>query len=452
MLFLAQTGGKAEVAAFSAPFALLFTLVFFLALAVYYTVKWRKAQGGAVASAPVCMGLAAGYALGIAALYIYLFAMPYDAEGAFQDVIKGMLSLAGSYILYLSIGVILALCAVLVLVYRLKKDSFAPVARFCGGLAVGYAVAIIAVFTYLNVWRSAIKEELGLNFWLTVGFFAAVVLLGAVGLVIRRYAKKAFRVYLYAAGAAVVLYGILLCCLIPAAEPDYEPLSSAGMYICSLVLVAVIAVLALLFGKDPGTASQTKQIAYAGVCISLSFALSYVKFFSLPQGGSVTFASLLPLMLYAYMFGARKGVFAGVIYGFLQFIQSPQFYQPMQALIDYPIAFGAIGIAGISRRFHIADKKALGRWNVALEFSAGATIAVLLRYAAHFISGYFVFSSWKMEGYTALTWSLVYNLFTIADLAIVLAAGIAFLLPRSISRMVLEVNPLPLAESAATGE
>ena len=75
------------------------------------------------------MGLAAGYALGIAALYIYLFAMPYDAEGAFQDVIKGMLSLAGSYILYLSIGVILALCAVLVLVYRLKKDSFAPVAR-----------------------------------------------------------------------------------------------------------------------------------------------------------------------------------------------------------------------------------------------------------------------------------------------------------------------------------
>ena len=48
------------------------------------------------------MGLAAGYALGIAALYIYLFAMPYDAEGAFQDVIKGMLSLAGSYILYLS--------------------------------------------------------------------------------------------------------------------------------------------------------------------------------------------------------------------------------------------------------------------------------------------------------------------------------------------------------------
>ena len=190
MLFLAQTGGKAEVAAFSAPFALLFTLVFFLALAVYYTVKWRKAQGGAVASAPVCMGLAAGYALGIAALYIYLFAMPYDAEGAFQDVIKGMLSLAGSYILYLSIGVILALCAVLVLVYRLKKDSFAPVARFCGGLAVGYAVAIIAVFTYLNLWRSAIKEELGLNFWLTVGFFAAVVLLGAVGLVIRRYAKK----------------------------------------------------------------------------------------------------------------------------------------------------------------------------------------------------------------------------------------------------------------------
>ena len=76
--------------------------------------------------------------------------------------------------------------------------------------------------------------------------------------------------------------------------------------------------------------------------------------------------------------------------------------------------------------------------NVFAEFSVGATIAVLLRYVSHFLSGYFVFSSWRMDGYTPLTWSLVYNLFTIADLAIVLAVGLAALASKTVRRMVRE--------------
>lgn len=48
------------------------------------------------------------------------------------------------------------------------------------------------------------------------------------------------------------------------------------------------------------------------------------------MGGSITLASMLPLMVYSYMFGARKGVFAGLIYGVLQFIQNPQVYEWMQ--------------------------------------------------------------------------------------------------------------------------
>ena len=87
----------------------------------------------------------------------------------------------------------------------------------------------------------------------------------------------------------------------------------------------------------------------------------------------------------------------------------------MQVLLDYPIAFAGIGVAGITKNFKFGTPL--------VKFIIGASIGLVLRYFAHFLSGYYVFSSWMMEGYTALTWSLVYNLYVIVDLAIVLAVG-----------------------------
>ena len=102
----------------------------------------------------------------------------------------------------------------------------------------------------------------------------------------------------------------------------------------------------------------------------------------------------------------------------------------MQALLDYPIAFGALGLAGIARNFKFL------KGNIIAEFSVGATIAILLRYFSHVISGYFVFSSWAMEGYTAVSWAFVYNLFTIVDLAIVLVVGVIALSSRTVRRTI----------------
>ncbi len=106
----------------------------------------------------------------------------------------------------------------------------------------------------------------------------------------------------------------------------------------------------------------------------------------------------------------------------------------MQALLDYPISLGAIGVAGLGRKFKFL------KGNVIAEFSVGTTIAVLLRYFSHVVSGYFVFGSWAMEGYSALSWAFVYNLFTIADLAIVLVMGVLALSSRALRRIVLSAS------------
>lgn len=193
--------------------------------------------------------------------------------------------------------------------------------------------------------------------------------------------------------------------------------SPIQLYIYAILLILAIASIAIFLGKKTDNKLRSKSLVYASICIAMSFALSYIRFLELPQGGSITFASLLPLIIYSYIFGSRKGVIAGVIYGFLQFIQAPWFYHPVQFLLDYPIAFAAIGITGIFREIKLFNGKRL------LQFAIGAVVAVIFRYLSHVVSGIFVFGSGDPENYGAVAWSFLYNAFSLADMAISLLIG-----------------------------
>lgn len=203
----------------------------------------------------------------------------------------------------------------------------------------------------------------------------------------------------------------------------------AQLYIYTFVLIIALVLIVLLLGRKKKI-NKTNSVVYGAVLIALSFALSYVKFFSLPQGGSITFASLLPLMLYSYMFGIRRGILAGFIYGILQFFQAPYFVHPMQFLLDYPIAFAAIGITGIFNEHKVFKGKV-----TILNFIIGALVSVIIRYLSSVVAGIFVWGSYVDENLNSegniilgpVAWSFLYNSFVFADLAVTLVAG-AFLL------------------------
>lgn len=129
---------------------------------------------------------------------------------------------------------------------------------------------------------------------------------------------------------------------------------------------------------------DTKMLSYAAVCLAISFTLSFVKFFEMPYGGSITLASLLPIILFAYMYGPRSGLLVGVIYALLQFMQEPYFLTPVQFLLDYILAFMSVGVAGFFGLF-IKNNK------------LGLTIAVPVVYTVrgifHILAGYVFFSS-----------------------------------------------------------
>lgn len=360
-----------------------------------------------------------------------------------KDGLKSAYSLLQNFALYLTIAVAVILLTAY-LIIRFKKsemtDKFKTLAL---GITVGYAITITACISFLMIARLSVKGELDANFYLMLGFFITLLAYAITAMVTSLLSKKAFKITNAIGLSLIAVYAVVLLIFIPTASEDYAPLSSTGMYIFTVLLTVAILVPSIIFGKDNGETQNTKAISFAGICIALSFALSYVKLFSLPQGGSVTLASMLPLIIYAYVFGARKGVLAGAIYGVLQCLQNPQFYQPVQVLLDYPIAFSAIGLAGLFKNIK-------GVKSPVAKFILGASVACFGRYLAHFLSGYYVFSSWAMEGYSALSWSLVYNLFVLAELAIIIAVGAILFSSKSFRTEIEKINPEKTHEKTAT--
>ena len=351
-----------------------------------------------------------------------------------KDGLKSAYLLIQTFALYLTLAII----AILIIAYIVVKFKAPTKLGFFKnltiGITIGYAVTLSSIVVFLMVARMHLKAELDANYFLVLGFFVLLIFYAICAIITSLINKKAFKITNYIGLGLSISYAIVLAVLLPTAGEEYKPLSISGMYIFSGLLVLTIALIVIFMGKDNGSSTQSKTLAYAGVCISLSFALSFVKFFTVgANGGSVTFASLLPLMIFSYCFGARKGLLAGVIYGVLQFLQSPQLYQGMQVLLDYPIAFGAIGLAGIFKNVNIK--------NNFVKFALGALIAVTLRYFAHVLSGYYVFSSWAWEGYGPLAYSLVYNLFCFVDLAVLLVPAFAMFSSKSFSKQLITINP-----------
>ena len=70
-----------------------------------------------------------------------------------------------------------------------------------------------------------------------------------------------------------------------------------------------------------------------------------IKLPSLPNGGSVTLFSMLIICLIGYWYGPKVGIIAAITFGILQFIVGPYVVHPLQVILDFPLAFGALGLS-----------------------------------------------------------------------------------------------------------
>ena len=201
--------------------------------------------------------------------------------------------------------------------------------------------------------------------------------------------------------------------------------------------------------------NRTEKITVSAMMIAIAVALAAlcaaVPFLNLPFGGGFTIASMLPIIVVAYMYGTRWGLLTGFIYSFMQMILGfntvSAFFLPgdsqmvwyralLVCLIDYVIAYTVLGFGGIFRK-KLGKTKAL---------CLGSIVALALRYIAHIISGAIFFGAWAewfftQEGFPAfggailesfsgfglsLVYSVIYNgTYMIPEIIITALAAIA---------------------------
>lgn len=140
----------------------------------------------------------------------------------------------------------------------------------------------------------------------------------------------------------------------------------------------------------------TKKLVFSAMGIALATITSYIKIWNMPMGGSVTLFSMLFIVLIGYWFGPKYGLLTGIAYGLLQFIIEPYMLSLPQVLLDYPLAFGALGLSGF---FH--DRK--------YGLQIGYTVGVLGRFIFSTLSGVIFFASYAPEGMNPWVYSALYQ-------------------------------------------
>lgn len=184
--------------------------------------------------------------------------------------------------------------------------------------------------------------------------------------------------------------------LFVAMTEDGYALTTAGYILTAILFVAVIVIAAMLAKKGSAKKMNAKQLAYCGMIIALGTITSMIKLYEFPFGGSVTCFSMLFVCLAGYFFGPATGILTGAAYGILQFLLGPYILFPIQVIVDYLLAFAALGLSGIF-------------WKSKQGLIKGYLLGIFGRYIFAVLSGWLFFGEYAWEGWNPLPYSLAYN-------------------------------------------
>ena len=168
--------------------------------------------------------------------------------------------------------------------------------------------------------------------------------------------------------------------------------------------------------------TKTQRLILTAMMLAVATAIALIcqviPFINAAFGGGFTVASMLPIVIVAYMFGTRWGLFCGFIYAVLQMLMGHStviaFFMPgsdgymilghaiLVVLIDYMIAYTVLGLGGVFRR-RLGKTPAL---------CLGCVLALSLRYLAHIVSGAIFFGQWaewffSQEGFYSIGSSIL---------------------------------------------
>jgi thiamine transporter len=159
------------------------------------------------------------------------------------------------------------------------------------------------------------------------------------------------------------------------------------------IVILALFLLFLGFMKIKKTKLTTKVMTQIAMAVAIAVILSFFKIVEMPQSGSVTPGDMIPIILIALVYGPELGLLSGFTFGIITLLIEPSIVHPVQLLLDYPLAFMALGLAG-----YFKNNKYLA-----------TTVGIFGRFLCHFISGVVFFGSYAPVGQSVYLYSLIYN-------------------------------------------
>lgn len=173
---------------------------------------------------------------------------------------------------------------------------------------------------------------------------------------------------------------------------SFYPTTLGNIILLIVICILFIALLAISGSKKKVNA---KQLAFSAVAMTMAVVTSIYTIYELPFGGSVTLFRMFFICFIGYLYGTKAGIITGVAYGILDFILKPYAITLVQPLLDYPIAFGCLGLAGVFSKSKYGIIK-------------GYLLGVAGRYICHVLTGIIYFYE-SANGKNIVLYSLTYN-------------------------------------------
>lgn len=187
-----------------------------------------------------------------------------------------------------------------------------------------------------------------------------------------------------------------------------QPIALFALVGLALLILALVVIRKVKF--------STRLITQIAIMLALATVLNILKIYTLPNGGSVTIGSMVPILLMALLYGPEVGLVTGFLFGIISLVLDPYILNPIQVLFDYPLAFMALGLAGYIKKSIYIEKllckltkaSPSSRKIATLQNILAALVGILGRFICACISGVVFFSSYagNMNPYL---YSIIYN-------------------------------------------
>jgi len=141
---------------------------------------------------------------------------------------------------------------------------------------------------------------------------------------------------------------------------------------------------------------ETRVLAEIIMAAALGTVISIVlRLYQFPSGGEITLGGMVPIIILSYRRGPKIGFITGVIHGTVQLILFPWILNPFQVIMDYPLPFGCVGLAGLVKKMP----------------TVGVVFGMFCRFICHYFSGIIFWYSVSNDAYNWGPWiySAVYN-------------------------------------------